>query len=418
MKVKIKPILRTDLNGASVEKRIDLKVLCQGRYTKLPTQYHANPASWDKKDCRIKSTSVYAITANRYLRDTVSDFEEYVIKRTLDGDASKITIDDIRALLNKEKESDAQPYAEKKPDNITIETIFDLYVDFIKAIDKRKNTIRNYGTNKRVICGFARERYGQLVSIKDINLGFVRELRKYLKNDRKNKDGTIEKRLEGLRAAIRYAIHEGYAIDDPFSRYNNLIPTGAHKTIFLDADEYKRFREIKLPADASYSMRLSHKMFIFCCEVGLRYSDMQDLKWEHLLVNNGRFEALEKIQIKTRNHVHVPLSNQALALIMMNKHNRNKEYVFDRIAGQTINDNLKILAKMADIDKVLSFHVSRHTFATNLANNGANEFEIAQLLGDKKLDMARIYVNNDAKGLKRVMKMVWEKQGAVRANAV
>jgi site-specific recombinase XerD len=280
-------------------------------------------------------------------------------------------------------------------------------VDFLKTIDKRSNTIRNYGTNKRVICGFARERYGQLVTIKNINLGFVRELRKYLKNDRKNENGTIEKRLEGLRAAIRYAIHEGYTIDDPFNRYNNLIPAGGHKTVFLDADEYKGFRTLKLPVDSNRSMKLSHKMFTFSCETGLRYSDMQDLKWEHLIENNGRYEALEKTQIKTRNHVHVPLSNQALAIIMMNGHNRTGEYVFDRIENQTINDCLKILAADAGITKNLTYHVSRHTFATNLANNGANEFEIAQLLGDKKLDMARIYVNNDAKGLKNTMNRVW-----------
>lgn len=405
MKVKIQPILRTDLYTKTEEKRIDLKVLCQGRYTKLPTRYYARPADWDKSKCRIKGTSAYAGMANRYLRDTVSDFDEFVIKRTLDGNADRITIEDIRAVLNGEPESTA---TDAKRDNATLEEIFDLYVDFIKTIDKRSNTIRNYGTNKRVICEFAKERYGQLVSIKNISLGFVRELRKYLKNDRKNQNGTIEKRMEGLRAVIRYAIHEGYAIDDPFNRYNNLIPSGSHKTVFLDADEYRSLRELKLPTDAIPSMRLSHKMFIFCCETGLRYSDMQDLKWEHLIERDGKYEALEKIQIKTRNRVHVPLSNQALAFIMLNGHNRGGEYIFDRIEGQTINNNLKLLAKAANISKHLTFHVSRHTFATNLANNGANEFEIAQLLGDKKLDMARIYVNNDAKGLKITMSRVWE----------
>lgn len=403
MKVTIKPTLRIDLYSKVEEKRIDLRVRCQGRQTKLPTQYYARPCDWDKNKRRVKGTSAHAIATNRYLKNKESDFEAFVLMRTIEGTADRITLDEIRGLLNGEVVEVEAP----KPDNATIEEIFDLYVDFLKTIDKRSNTIRNYGTNKRVICGFAKERYGRLVTIKNINLGFVRELRKYLKNDRKNGNGTIEKRLEGLRAAIRYAIHEGYAIDDPFNRYNNLIPSGSHKTVFLDADEYKRFRAMKLPANAIRSMRLSHKMFVFSCETGLRYSDMQDLKWEHLIENNGRYEALEKIQVKTGNHVHVPLSNQALAIIMLNGHNRAGEYVFDRIENQTINDCLKVLAADAGIAKNLTYHVSRHTFATNLANNGANEFEIAQLLGDKKLDMARIYVNNDAKGLKHTMNRVW-----------
>ena len=65
-----------------------------------------------------------------------------------------------------------QSQEENKRYNAPIEDIFDLYMDFIKTIDKRKNTIRNYGTNKRVICSFAREYYGRNVSIKNINLSF------------------------------------------------------------------------------------------------------------------------------------------------------------------------------------------------------------------------------------------------------
>lgn len=416
MKVKIKPILRTDLDTRTEEKRIDLKILCQGRYTKLPTQYHVRPADWDKSKCRVKGTSAYAITANRYLKNTESDFEAFVIQRTLDANLGKTTIEEIRSLLN--KDIIVARGTEKKRDNTTLEEIFDLYIDYLRIFNKRRNTIINYQTHKRIVCEFAKERYGLLVSIKNINLGFVREYRKYLQNERKNMNGTVAKRLVGLRAVIRYAIHEGYTIDNPFNHYNNLLPKCEGRTTFLDSDEYQRFRAIKLPANTIRSMRLSHKMFIFCCETGLRYSDMQDLKWKHLIQNTGRYEALEKVQVKTGNNVHVPLSNQAQAIIMLNGHNHTCEYVFDRIEGQTINNNLKLLAKMANIDKHLSFHVSRHTFATNLANNGANEFEVAQLLGDKDLTIARIYVNSDAKGLKKVMRKIWENQVVIRANTI
>lgn len=365
MKVTLIPVLRTDLYTKVEEKRIDLKIRCQGRQTKLSTQYHIRAADWDKNKHRVKGTSASAIAANRYLKNIESDFEAFVVRRTLEGTADRITLNDIKIVLQGENRVDNS----LKDDNATIEEIFDLYVDFLKTIDKRSNTIRNYGTNKRIICGFARERYGRLVTIKDINLGFVRELRKYLKNDRKNENGTIEKRLEGLRAAIRYAIHEGYTINDPFNRYNNLIPSGTHKAVFLDSDEYKQFRALKLPSDTIRSMKLSHMTFIFSCETGLRYSDIQDLKWEHLIIgDDGKYEAIEKTQIKTRNLVHIPLSKQAQIIIMMNNHNRKGEYVFDRIENQTINDCLKLLAVKVGISKNLSYYVSRHTFGTIVVN--------------------------------------------------
>lgn len=414
MKVKIKPILRADLATKGEEKRIDLKVLCQGRYTKLSTPFHATPADWDAKNERIKSTSAYAIMANRNIKKKVADVEDLVLRRTLDGNVNRITIEEIRAVLSGE----STPEAGARNLNAPIGEIFNLYIDYLKTFGKRQNTIVSYETHKHIICEFAKERYGRLVTVKNINLEFIRELRKHLQHDRNNCNGTIGKRLVGLRAVIRYAVHEGYTIDDPFNRYHNLIPKGESRTVFLDADEYRRFMRIGLPVSTKRSMKLSHTMFMFCCETGLRFSDMQDLKWSHLVEGDGGYEALEKHQIKTGNHVMVPLSDLAQNIITQMKQNRSGEYVFNRIEGQTVNRNLKLLMGIADINKDVSFHASRHTFASNLARNGANEFEVAQLLGDKDLDMARVYVNNDAKGLKQVMRKVWANQGEVMTKAV
>ncbi len=71
---------------------------------------------------------------------------------------------------------------------------------------------------------------------------------------------------------------------------------------------------------------------------------MQDLKWEHLKAKDDRFVSLTKLQIKTRGKVTVPISSLANAIIKLFGSQTENEYVFDRIAGQTINDNLKILA--------------------------------------------------------------------------
>lgn len=411
MKTKIKPILRTDIVAKGMERRIDLRVLCQGKYSCLTTPYRVRPADWDDKQGRVKGNGIDVRKANKYLSEKINEFDSYLLKREANGNVVKITMAEIKAILKNEViERPDVKREEKKQDDVPIEKIFDLYIDFLTITERRWNTLRNYKSYKRIVCRFAKMKYGKRVNISYINLEFARELRKYLQTTLKNKSGTVGKRMEGLRAVIRYAIYEGYNITDPFSRYENLIPSGQEKTIFLNTEEYLRFKRIKLSAEADPSVKLTHRLFMFSCETGLRYSDMQDLKWEHLIVKDGKYEALEKVQIKNRNRVHVPLSRQAVATILLNERNKIGKYVFDRIANQTMNRGLKLLAKEAEIDKDVTYHVSRHTFATNLANHGANEFEIAKLLGDRKLDVARIYVNNDAVGLKNVMTKVWQKQ--------
>jgi hypothetical protein len=116
MKVTLIPVLRTDLSTKGEEKRIDLKVRCQGRQTKLSTQYYAQPVDWDKKKHRVKGTSAHAIATNRYLKNTESDFEAFVLTRTIEGTADCITLDEIRGLLNGETSAEDAP----KHDNATI----------------------------------------------------------------------------------------------------------------------------------------------------------------------------------------------------------------------------------------------------------------------------------------------------------
>lgn len=408
MKTKIKAIIRTDLPTKGEEKRIDLRVLCQGRYTQLTTGYFVKPSDWDKSGRgSVKGASIEALATNRYLSKQFDKFDEFLLQCGLSGAMEEITIDDIKGALG----SPVNEPADKKPERTLLEEIFDIYVDKLEVEDARPNTIRNVKSSKRMICGYAHKRHGTHFYIDQVDLKFLQELKKYLKNELENKPATIAKKMENLRAAIRWAVYNGYEMKNPFEGgYNKLIPMGEMSGIFLNGDEYKAFKAIQLPEKATRSMKLSHMLYIFSCETGLRYSDMQDLKWEHLKVEDDRFVSLTKLQVKTRGKVTVPVSSLANSIIKSYGSKTNEVYVFDRIAGQTINDNLKILAKMAGIDKYLTYHSSRHTFASALAEAGAGVVQIMHLLGDKKLDLARTYVNVDEQGLKAAMSKVWEKR--------
>ena len=117
---------------------------------------------------------------------------------------------------------------------------------------------------------------------------------------------------------------------------------------------------------------------------------------------------ISKIQRKTGELVEIPLLSKWVKVLLAKYRNvSTNEYVFPRISNNCANLKLKILAKKAGIKKCLSFHVSRHTFASHLANEGIPLYLVAKLLGDKSLDMVhRVYTNTDRTDLVNAIRKV------------
>ncbi len=146
------------------------------------------------------------------------------------------------------------------------------------------------------------------------------------------------------------------------------------------------------------------QIFIFCCFSGLRWSDAHCLRWDNIISinNNGKEEkAIRFRQEKTENVQYLPLSKQALE-ILNQKRNNNSEHVFSEINSKsekngenvvlkTVNRHLSIWAKRAGINKHVTFHASRHTFATLALTYGAGLYTISKLLGHQNIMTTTIY---------------------------
>ncbi len=107
----------------------------------------------------MKGTSGKAIAANSFLSKRFERFDAFLLDRTVKGTTDTITIADLRAAL------DGIPMdvpADNKKENISVEKLFDMYVDKLEVEDARKNTIRNVKSSKRMICEFIHREYGRL----------------------------------------------------------------------------------------------------------------------------------------------------------------------------------------------------------------------------------------------------------------
>ena len=133
----------------------------------------------------------------------------------------------------------------------------------------------------------------------------------------------------------------------------------------------------------------------------------QELK-STLRVQNIDFgkNILEIKMIKTNEDLKIPLSIEARSLLCRYSIGKKKsEYVFPKITNQNLNRELKKIAILAKIDKNVTCHVGRHTFASNLSNMRKISLPIiSKLLGHKNIANTSIYTNSNLNVMKESLK--------------
>lgn len=136
------------------------------------------------------------------------------------------------------------------------------------------------------------------------------------------------------------------------------------------------------------------RAFIFCLYCGLRYCDVKDLSFANVDYAN---KLLKFEQSKTKGHsansgVIIPLNDGLLRLIGEPTESQNKDsLIFTLPSYEMCLKSLKRWVKSAGIDKHISWHCARHSFAVNILNNGANIKTVASLLGHSGLKHTEKY---------------------------
>jgi len=151
---------------------------------------------------------------------------------------------------------------------------------------------------------------------------------------------------------------------------------------------YLTLEEVKKMAATKCSRAQAKNSFLFGCFTGMRISDIKKLEWKD--IEDGYISFIQK---KTGNAERLPLSAQAKLILDEQKRlqNANSEKVFSLPHRNAINSWLKNWAKRAGITKRISFHKSRHTFATLSLISGIDLYTTSKLLGHRDLRTTQIY---------------------------
>ena len=151
---------------------------------------------------------------------------------------------------------------------------------------------------------------------------------------------------------------------------------------YLSIDEVQKLCETDI-------RKQYRKAFLFSCLTGLRKSDIQALIWGEILEEDG-FSRILFRQKKTKNVEYLDISPQARQLL--GERGQDSVLVFPRFRYTSYtNKQIREWAKSVGINKNLTFHCARHTFAVMMLTLGVDIYTTSKLLGHRELATTQIY---------------------------
>lgn len=195
--------------------------------------------------------------------------------------------------------------------------------------------------------------------------------------------------------ALNRAVKDGYIKDNPSRRLDakQRPKQEQSKRVYLTIEELKALEQTsaRIYGGTTERYEATQNAFLFSCFTGLRYSDIVTLRWEDIKELPDGSKEVAKTMQKTKEVVYLPLSAQALEYLPPRGNKPKDSLIFSLARVDIVWDIIQDWSKRAGLDKHISFHTARHTFATLALLYGADVYTIKELLGHKNINTTQIY---------------------------
>ena len=319
------------------------------------------------------------------------------IKKENEGTMNKAIAIKAKRILG--IEDDPEPLANGELPKRVFADWLDGYYKRLEEEDRlSESTLENVDSCIKVVKSYLAFKHRPRMLMKKIDKKFMIDFLDYLQHTYMNTNSPKNPKPLSPRTCLAYqhqltkilndAVKSGVLNANPFYSLNDNEKVAEVPT----ARDYLTKEELEMMASAETKNQLPKQAFMFACFTGLRYSDVASLMWGNIQHTSlGQEIVIDSMQ-KTKRSVRVPLSAIALSWLPERGNNAASQKVFAGLTSlcQT-NVILKKMAKAVGINKTVSFHVSRHTFATSAIAAGGDLFTVCKLLGHKDIQTTQIY---------------------------
>ncbi|WP_203294071.1 site-specific integrase [Luteirhabdus pelagi] len=364
------------------QAKLYARITINSKRTNLSLKYTIPAEDWDSKTSSLKPRSPNAKEVNDYLSEVHSDL--YQCYRDLRSENKTVTSEMVKLRY----------FGEDGPHK-TLEDLFE-YHNENEEHKISPSTLSHYRTTQKYLRSYVKKSYKRneyLVEQVDHKflVGFETFLKGIYPKDRHvqiNNNGAM-KHLQRLRKMIYMALSHEWIEKNPFSNFK--IKMKKNEREFLSEGELEK---ISLYKTKVIRLRIVRDLFLFSCYTGLAYCDLMGLKDKQIVIGIDKKPWIVTSRKKTNNGVRVPLLPKALAILEKYQGHPNvlEGRLLPQISNQKLNSYLKEIADACYIEKELTFHMARHTFATTVTlSNGVPIETVSKMLGHTKLATTQIY---------------------------
>ncbi|HWR93747.1 MAG TPA: site-specific integrase [Flavobacterium sp.] len=375
------------------------RITVNGVRIELSTSRFVEKTKWNSNAGKLKGTSEEASTINSYLD---------ILK-------SKI-YETEKWMVNNDQEINAQTFKNKllgiEDTQRKLILIFEDHNKRMKELVGKEfsiNTYKKYETTLSHTKEFLKKHYSiSDIAIKKVDIALLNDFDFFLRNTKNCNNNSTIKYIRNFGKIIKQSYANGWIEKDPFLNYKGKVKEV--ERIYLHQEEIEILinKEFKIKR-----LELVRDIFLFSCFTGLAYIDVFNLTKSHINIgidgekwiftHRQKTESTSKIPI-------LPITQMIIDKYANHPQSDNQERLLPMLSNQKMNAYLKEIADVCLINKELTFHIARHTFATTVTlTNGVPIETVSKMLGHKNLRTTQHYAKVLDKKVSEDMRILREK---------
>ena len=376
-KLKVLFFMKSEKQKKDGSVPVYCRITIDGKEARFGMKKYIDPKLWNITEGKANGKSAESSEINALLEKTKAGIHK--IYRDVQERENAVSAEKVKNIF---LGIDSKQYMLLKAFDEHVEEKFNL-------IGKRivKSTYHRYYYLRVRLSEFLTEKYHLSdIPLREINYQFIRDFEIYLLTVRGNKQSTIAQYLINLKKVVELAYKNEWIFRNPFINYK--IEDEKSERGYLTQREVEILMNWKLDR----KLELTRDVFIFCCFTGLSYIDVFKLNKEqiHLYIDSQQW--IMGKREKTDIDYFIPMMEIPKKILEKYKSHIFKNGKLLPVKGSlTVNRHLKEIAEICGIKKHLTFHLSRHTFATLTMSKGVSLESVSKMLGHKNIQTTQIY---------------------------
>jgi site-specific recombinase XerD len=382
------------------------RITINGERITISTSRYVDKSKWNPAAGKLKGNNEEARLINSHLdvlKNKVFEIEKWMVNNN----------EEITAQTFKNKLLGIE---EKVRKLIVIFEEHNKRMNQLVGKEYANNTFKKYETTISHTKEFLQHHYKVTdISIKKVDIAFINDFDFYLRKIKKCNNNSTIKYIRNFGKIIKQCFANGWLEKDPFLNYKGKVKEV--ERVYLTEEEIQQIINKDFGTDR---LSLVRDIFLFSCFTGLAYIDVKNLTKSHIsfgidgerwiFTHRQKTESASKIPI-------LPVTQMIIDKYENHPQAGNQDKLLPILSNQKMNAYLKEIAAVCGINKELTFHIARHTFATTVTlTNGVPIESVSKMLGHKNLRTTQHYAKVLDKKVSEDMKILKDKFSNILIN--